>query len=398
MLEEIYTAEQQLGGQVSENIPIPVALSTLQKDLSPSDLFIEYVFDSPVSYALAVTNTTVRRYELPAKDQIERDSEKYRSQIMKRGIDAALAAKLFGELLAPIQEYKQKAHLIVVPDGKLHLLPISALEDSGQYVLASHIVSVVPSGSVLDMLQHRRIRTERKELPYVGVAAWISKAPPTTLLATIRRAVSGPERRELVALPESRNEVETIAGDLPKPSTVLLGDQATKTEFERLPLNRYAVIHLALHGYADPEFPDRSALVFAPRSSPADDGLLQVREIRNLPLNTDLVTLSACDTGVGPVGEEGVANVVNAFIEAGAQSVVSTLWAVEDHSTAQLMIAFYGNLRRGEPKVEALREAQLSSLKSGDPPYFWAGFELDGEPNAALFANSKSTSSFRSGQ
>jgi CHAT domain-containing protein len=157
---------------------------------------------------------------------------------------------------------------------------------------------------------------------------------------------------------------------------------------------RETAIHLALHGYADPEFPERSALVFAPRSSPADDGLLQVREIRTLPLNTDLVTLSACNTGVGPVGEEGVANVVNAFIEAGAQSVVSTLWEMEDHSTAQLMIAFYANLSRRETKTEA----QLRSLKSGDPPYLWAGFELDGEPNATLFTDSKSTSSFRSGQ
>ncbi len=145
---------------------------------------------------------------------------------------------------------------------------------------------------------NRGNQTGHKELPYVGVAAWISKPPPTTLLATIRRAVSGPERRELVALPESRNEVETIAGDLPKPSTILLGDHATKAEFKRLPLNQYAVIHLALHGYADPEFPDRSALVFAPHSSAADDGLLQVREIRTLPLNTNLVTLSACDTGM----------------------------------------------------------------------------------------------------
>jgi CHAT domain-containing protein len=192
--------------------------------------------------------------------------------------------------------------------------------------------------------------------------------------------------------------VETIASDLPKPSTILLGDHATKTAFMKLPLGKYRVIHLALHGYADPEFPDRSALVFAPRSSPADDGLLQVREIRTLPLNTDLVTLSACDTGVGPVGEEGVANIENAFIEAGAQSVVSTLWEIEDRSAAQLMIAFYGHLSRGETKVEALREAQLELLNSGDPPYFWAGFELDGEPNASLFADSRSTPSFRSGQ
>ena len=235
-------------------------------------------------------------------------------------------------------------------------------------------------------------------MPYVGVAAWISKPPPTTLLASIRRAVSGPERKELVALPDSRNEVETIATDLPKPSTILLGENATETAFKRLPLNQYNVIHLALHGYADPEYPDRSALVFAPESPPIDDGLLQLREIRKLPLDASLVTLSACNTGVGPVGEEGVANIVNAFIEAGAQSVVSTLWELEDHSTAQLMIDFYQHLGRGEGKAEALRQAQLDLLKSGDPPYFWAGFELDGEPHAGLFAGSKLTSFIRSGQ
>lgn len=190
--------------------------------------------------------------------------------------------------------------------------------------------------------------------------------------------------------------VETIAGDLPKPSTILLGDQATETAFKRLPLNQYSVIHLALHGYADPEFPDRSALVFAPEARPTDDGLLQVREIRHLPINASLVTLSACDTGVGPVGEEGVANIVNAFIEAGAHSVVSTLWRLEDHATSQLMISFYGHLARGDNKAEALRKAQIELLNAGDPPYFWAGFELDGDPNASVLANLKTDVSMRS--
>ena len=151
------------------------------------------------------------------------------------------------------------------------------------------------------------------------VAAWTSKPPATTLLASIRRAVTGPNKRELVALPESRYEVETIAADLPKPSTVLLGARATETNFKQLPLNQYKVIHLALHGYVDPEYPDRSALVFAPEQPHTDDGLLQVREIRDLRFNASLITLSACDTGVGPVGEEGAANIVNAFIEAGAR-------------------------------------------------------------------------------
>jgi CHAT domain-containing protein len=212
----------------------------------------------------------------------------------------------------------------------------------------------------------------------------------------VTRAVSGPERAELVALPESRHEVEAIANDLPKPSTILLAGEATETAFKQLPLNQYSVIHLALHGYSDPEFPDRSALVFAPQASSTDDGLLQVREIRKLPLKASLVTLSACDTGVGPVGEEGVANIVNSFIEAGAQSVVATLWKLEDHATSQLMISFYGHLARGESKAEALRKAQLELLNSENNPYFWAGFELDGDPSTTLHVNSPSNTVLRS--
>jgi CHAT domain-containing protein len=277
--------------------------------------------------------------------------------------------------------------LIVVPDGKLHLLNFSTLANGGHYVLTSHLVTVAPSGTVLHILRHRANQTAGDDLPYVGVAAWTTNSSsPNTLVASIRRAVSGPERKELIALPESRHEVETIAADLPRPNTILLGSNATETNFKRLPLGQYNVVHLALHGYVDPEFPDRSALVFAPQQQPTDDSLLQVREIRNLRLNANLVTLSACNTGVGPVGEEGVANIVNAFIEAGSQSVVSTLWELEDHATTHLMTVFYDHLSHHEEKAEALRQAQLEMLNSGSPPYYWASFVLDGEPTGNLFA------------
>jgi CHAT domain len=88
---------------------------------------------------------------------------------------------------------------------------------------------------------------------------------------------------------------------------------------------------------------------------------------------------------VGPVGEEGVANIVNAFVEAGAQTVVSTLWELEDHATAHLMTVFYDHLGRAEGKGQSLREAQLQMIASGDPPYFWAGFEVVGDPTGSLF-------------
>ena len=387
ILDSIYETELQLDSDSTahDKPPEPVNLLQLQRELRPSELFIEYVLDNPHSYALALTKTTVHRYALPSKDELEQGASQYRSEILQHKTDLSLAQQLFNGLLGGIPEFKDKHALIVVPDGRLHLLPFSALANNGQYVLASHLVSVVPSGTVLHILEHRALQNDKNNLPYVGVAAWTTNTPPHTLLASIHRAVSGAERRELVALPESRHEVETIAADLPKPSSILLGAKATKTNFEQLPLGRTSVIHLALHGYVDPEIPDRSALVFAPQQQAMDDGLLQIREIRNLHLNASLVTLSACNTGVGPVGEEGVANIVNAFIEAGSQSVVSTLWELEDHATAHLMTVFYDHLGRHEEKAEALRQAQLEMLNSGDPPYYWAAFVLDGDPRSSLF-------------
>ena len=398
ILDSIYQTELQLDSDSTarNKPPEPIDLGQLQHELRTSEVFVEYVLDNPHSYALALTHTTVHRYALPSKDELEQEASTYRSEILQQKTDLSLAQQLFNGLLGGIPEFKYKQALIVVPDGRLHLLPFSALANTGKYVLTSHLVSVVPSGTVLHILEHRAQQNPEGNLPYVGVAAWTTNSPPHTLLASIHRAVSGPERRELVALPESRHEVEMIAADLPKPSTILLGAKATKTNFEQLPLGHTSVIHLALHGYVDPEIPDRSALVFAPQQQATDDGLLQIRDIRNLHLNASLVTLSACDTGVGPVSEEGVANIVNAFIEAGSQSVVSTLWELEDHATAHLMTTFYEHLGRHEEKAEALRQAQLEMLNSGAPPYYWAGFVLDGDPRSSLFRAPEGNLSSRS--
>jgi len=190
-------------------------------------------------------------------------------------------------------------------------------------------------------------------------------------------------------LPESKREIETAAHMLPQPDTLLLGTTATRTKFLSLPLEKYDVLHLSLHGYADMEFPDRSALVFAPAPELNDSGFLQAREIRQLHLNARLVTLSACKTAAGPVYGSGAATIVNAFIEAGAQSVVSTLWDVDDRSGRKLMDSFYRHLADGEGLAEALRGAKLEFVSADQPPYYWANFQMVGDAIEPLYPHGK---------
>jgi CHAT domain-containing protein len=157
---------------------------------------------------------------------------------------------------------------------------------------------------------------------------------------------------QLDDLPASRREVVDAgqAVRLPDP-VLLLGPNATETAFKHEPLNNFKVIHLAVHAFAAPESPERAALLLARDPKSDDDGLLQAREIAALPLNADLVTLSACDTGTGKIqGEEGSLSLVQAFLFAGARSVLASLWSVDDAATAALMRSFYSELERERTK------------------------------------------------
>jgi CHAT domain-containing protein len=399
IVDEIGETEGRLPSEFLEGKTAidPISLAQLQADLGPKQVFVEYVLDDPRSYALSVTRTAVNRYVLPPKQTLEQEARDYRISVTQRKPDAATGQKLFQQLLGNIPAYKRNSEVILVPDGELHLLPFSALIDGPHYVVESHTLAVSPSGTVFHFLKERERAFDAKSHPYVGVAAWTQVKPSP--FERVLRAVNGPQESEFVPLPESRKEVETAGADLPKPSTILLGADATETRFKELPLDQYQVLHLALHGYVDPIYPDRSALVFAPEKNGPNDGLLQVREIRQMRLGASLVTLSACDTGIGPAGAAGINNLVTAFIDGGARSVVSTLWELEDHSTTRLMTSFYGNLKT-ESKAQALRDAQIELLRAGFSPYFWASFELVGDPDNLLFGglNPHSSSHVAQGQ
>src|SRR6185295_14260238 len=115
-------------------------------------------------------------------------------------------------------------------------------------------------------------------------------------------------------LPGTKQEISSIAAILPGPKKLLIGASASESAFKALTLGDYRIIHFALHGVGSPQFPDRAALVIGSSEGTGQDGLLQAREIRELPLRADLVILSACDTGSGKLlGEEGIASLERAF-------------------------------------------------------------------------------------
>ena len=173
-------------------------------------------------------------------------------------------------------------------------------------------------------------------------------------------------------------------------SQLLLETDATEAVFKALPLEKFRMVHLAVHGIANVQFPDRAALVLGTSPASSDDGLLQVREIRDLPLRADLVVLSACETGSGKLlGEEGIASLERAFLLAGAKAVVASLWTADDIYTIALMKRFYQHLAAGSDKGSALRQAKLDLLREfGDQalPIYWAGFTLVGESSISIFA------------
>jgi CHAT domain-containing protein len=251
---------------------------------------------------------------------------------------------LYDALLGPIRETAQDRTIVIVRDGQLNLVPFDGLrEPSGHFVVETRTVIYSPSATIFHLLvqEKQNPRTAQNALLAIGGVPY-SQSP-------INRSglARGDDRGSFTDLPSSADEVEIAQNAFSKKeSKLLLGTLATEAAFKGAKLADYRVIHLAVHGFADPTFPDRAALVLLSDRAAGEDGFLQASEIVQMRLDADLVVLSACDTAVGPLqGQEGIANLSKAVLLAGARTVVSTLWQIDDNSSLFLMKRFYSHLR-----------------------------------------------------
>jgi CHAT domain-containing protein len=355
-----------------------VTLAQVQQSLSPSEAVLEYVVDDPASYCLIITRKNYRIAKLAGKGIISPAVAAYLREVKAKHAAGAEARKLFQLLLEPIPEAEHKEQLVIVRDGQLHLVPFDALMNRhDRYIVESQTVVYAPSATSFFLLR----TADRPKHANLGLLA-VGGVPYGHSNLKEDAVSRGYSDTGLSDLPSSEDEARAAVVALPnRLSALLVGNKATETAFKKA--TSHSMFHLAVHAIANEARPERAALVLLSDPINGEDGFLQTSEVVQLPLNADLVVLSACDTAVGPVqGEEGVETLSRAFLLAGARTVVSTLWSIDDDTTLYLMKSFYAQLARKKPVPYALRIAKKSMLSTFGPtkalPYYWAGFTVEG--------------------
>jgi tetratricopeptide (TPR) repeat protein len=261
-------------------------------------------------------------------------------------------------LISPIENLiKGFKNLCIIPHGALHFLPFQALIlPDGHYMIENYNIFYTPSASIFLLTKEKKNNAQKQ---------------------IIAMALGDLKLGEFSGLPGTTAEVNQIK-NLYNNTTDLYESRSSETYFKENG-GLYKYIHLATHGILDPDLPLYSYLLLAPTDE--DDGLLTVSEIFGLNLNARLVTLSACQTGLGDISQgDDIIGLSRAFIYAGSPSVIVSLWSVADQPTALLMTTFYKNLDNHSLE-EALGIAQREVLKNYPAPFYWAPFQLIGGGN-----------------
>lgn len=418
----------------------PVTIDTIKPLIPENAALVEFVRYLPINptapvddrygkgrYAAYVLNREgqTQVVDLGEAKAIEQLIGDFQQALSTRSASVKQIARQLDEyVMAPIRPLLgSKTHLLISPDGQLSLIPFDALiGEQDNYLIQDYQISYLTSGRDLVKFQ---LDTPSKQTPVILANPSYGELAASSVSVASSENVN---KRSVDAnnlnfgpLPGTIQESEAIASFLPN-ATVFTEDQATESHLKQV--EAPSILHIATHGFflPDVEFipsvasnsrsalgaslnvvttdtpasvtPSnlenpllRSGLAFAGaniRSSGDDDGIFTALEASGLNLyGTQLVVLSACETGVGSISNgEGVYGLRRAFVAAGAESQLMSLWQVDDYGTSELMQLFYQNLmEKGQGRSEALRSAQLEMMNTGTyaHPYYWSSFIFSGD-------------------
>lgn len=405
-LNEIHAGNKQLK---NFSYPQPIALSQIQQLLDSDTAILEFAFTEKGMIQLVITQKNIHGSYIhsvehtDAKPFISEEVRSFRRSIIEGGEIAEIQEKgaaLYETLIPSALSSKDNSfsNLVIIPDGPLSFLPFEALFDGSNYLVEDHLIKYLPSASIYPFIQSPHRITTKGLLALAG-SGFDSE-----------QNVTSPNRSQasFASLPSTLLEVDSIAVNF-ESSTLLKNEEVTEASLKSHDLSNFQFLHFATHANVDEINPSRSGLLLSKKADVeslfGEDGHLNSREISNLQLNADLVTLSACNTGMGPiVTGEGLIGLQRSFISAGASSVMVSLWSVFDRSTSKFMSTFYRSLltHREEEyglwnqtmdwfgfyehpmidyKTKAIRDAKLSLINHPyyNHPVHWAPFILIGK-------------------
>lgn len=345
---------KQIAPEVAELVSVvPSQLREIQGQLSEAEVLVEFFGSDAELFIFVVSSVNINVKTVPIA-RLDENIRWFRDAITAQEEDdvAELADVIYRQLFGSIESLLT-TRVVIVPHGPLHYLPFNALRDKSDFLVESRNIRVLPSASVLK---------------YLG-------SDPSNSSYEIL-AMGNPDlgNRDM-DLPGAEREVNDIASMFSQ-TRLLLRGQASETNLKQLG-HKFPYLHFAMHGTFDAATPLSSGLLMS--GDDQNDGVLTVAELYDLDLPAELVTLSACETGMGTVSSgDDVIGFTRGFLFAGTQTIISSLWKVDDAATYYLMNQFYQYLP-DHSKQAALRLAQIDTRKNyGDSPYYWAAFQLNG--------------------
>ena len=334
-----------------------------------------------------------------------------------------IGTKLYESIIKPIEPYiKDKKEIIVSPDGNISLIPFEVfVTPEGKYLIEDYNINYVTTGKDIlrfnDNAESKKTTVVMADPDYdmgIGEKEKIIEKL-TTQLAMLRGDVSRDIRNlHFYRLSDTKEEAQNIEKIFKKDLNLPVKTFLDKEAIEEILLNLESpkILHIATHGFflknekiefkndtplLDEKFNRdivivenpalRSGIVLAGANtsikSGKDDGIVTSEKLVGLNLRgTDLVVLSACNTGVGDIeAGEGIFGLERAFILSGAKTLVVSLWSVPSKETTEMMSDFYKLLSEGKTKGNALKEAKLEMLKKKSNPFYWGAFVMIGKPN-----------------
>lgn len=348
-------------------------VAEIQASIGKETLILSYFIGEKTNYLFQISNRKIEASELQRNANFEQEAIGFRNAIKYDIRDKVIqfGKSLFSQLIP--KKLGNITTLIILPDGITSTLPFEVF---------------IPANSKGENYSDHAFLIKDYALAYDYSATFLVHRTTSTQDLEERILLCAPvnfkgNEANLVSLPDSKKEVKEIGYLflLNGLADLKIKKEASESFFKSGKLNKYKYLHFATHGIVNESKPSLSKIFLTP--SDGEDGSLYAGEIYNTKINADLVTLSACETGLGKmVKGEGIVGLSRALQYAGASNLIVSLWEVDNIATSKLMIRFYDQHLHNdyEGYNRALRNAKLALLNSDkyQSPYYWAPFILVG--------------------